>query len=35
MLGDISGATNIYIITGLSLRHFYPHLFETARILGV
>jgi hypothetical protein len=22
-------------ITALSLRHFYPHLFETARILGV
>ena len=22
-------------ITCLSLRHFYPHLFETARILGV
>ena len=35
MSGDISLATNIYIVTGLSLRYFYPHLFETARIPGV
>ncbi len=34
MLGDISAADSIYIITGLSLRYFYPHLFETARIFG-
>ena len=24
MLGDISLATNIYIVTGLSLAYFYP-----------
>ncbi len=35
MLGDISGLEKIYIVCGLSLRYFYPHLFETARILGV
>ena len=35
MLGDSTVADEIYIVTGLSLRYFYPHLFETARILGV
>ena len=28
MIGDISLATNIYIITGLSSHSFYPHLLR-------
>ena len=35
MIGDISVKTNLYLVSGLSLRYFYPHLFETARIPGV
>ncbi len=27
MIGDISLATKIYVITGLSSHSFYPHLF--------
>lgn len=27
MLGDITAADEIYIVTGLSSRYFYPHLF--------
>ena len=34
MLGDISAATNIYIITGLSSAYFYPQLLKRALIWG-
>ena len=27
MLGDITAADEIYIVTGLFSRYFYPHLF--------
>jgi hypothetical protein len=34
MLGDITAADEIYIVTGLSARYFYPHLFDGASILA-
>ena len=33
MLNDAVGFKNIYIVTGLSSRYFYPHLFKEALIL--
>lgn len=34
MLGDITAADEIFIVTGLYIRYFYPYLFDKALIIA-